>query len=125
MRVKSSGRRSPCLSLFYSPLRDVPALLGPRNENFLCKHTDLTVSQLISARTQKHDLAGRLIKRRPPGDVGTWVRQVQPAALQCDVDRVGEGGVESLRVIAVRLIHPALEDNYETQSVTNHFTFSF
>lgn len=35
MRVKSSGERSPCLSLlFYFPLRDMPALLGPRKKNF-------------------------------------------------------------------------------------------
>ncbi len=58
-------------------------------------------------------LVGRLVERRPPWDVGTWVRQVQPAALQGDVDRVCDGGVESLRVVAVRLIHPALQENEE------------
>lgn len=77
---------------------------------------------------------GHLIEPCPPGDVGTWVSQAQPAALQGDIDRVCDGGVESLRVIAVCLIHPALEENYEgvksnrknsklQQSITNHFYF--
>lgn len=55
---------------------------------------------------------GRLVEPCPPGDVGAWVTQAQPASLQGDIDRVRNGGVESLGVIAVGLIHPALEENY-------------
>lgn len=52
---------------------------------------------------------GRLVEPCPPGDIGTWVCQAQLAAFQGDMDRLCDGGVESLRVVAVCLIHPALE----------------
>ena len=80
---------------------------------FSVYHTDLAVGQLVSARTQKDGLLGRLVERCPPGDVGPWVCQTQPAALQGDVHRVCDGGVEGLRVVAMCLIHPTLVENNE------------
>lgn len=44
------------------------------------------------------------------GDVAVGLGQTQDGALQTDVNRVGEGGVVHLRVVAVDLIHPALSD---------------
>lgn len=46
------------------------------------------------------------------------------AALQGDIDRVRDGGVESLRVIAVCLIHPALEENYEHKTLLRQMKFT-
>lgn len=46
--------------------------------------------------------------------------QAELAALQCDLDRVCDGWVESLRVVAVRLVHPALEDNDESSNTVSH-----
>lgn len=44
------------------------------------------------------------------GDVAVGLGQTQDGALETDVNRVGEGGVVRLRVIAVDLVHPALRD---------------
>lgn len=55
------------------------------------------------------------IETRPAGHVSARVRQGQPAPIQGDIDRVHDGRVERLGVIAVRFIHPSLAGGKETE----------
>lgn len=65
---------------------------------------------MVCARSRRRSLVGHLVETRPPRDVALRVSEAQPAAVHGHMDRVHEGGVEALRIIAVRLIHPTLRE---------------
>lgn len=70
----------------------------------------LAVSQVVDLLADVSDVGFRLVVCGTAGDVPVGLGQTQDGALQTDVNRVGQGGVVHLRVVAVDLIHPALRD---------------
>lgn len=72
------------------------------------KPTHLAVGQVIDLLADVGNVGFRLVVCGTAGDVPVGLGQTQDGALQTDVNRVGQGGVVHLWVVAVDLIHPAL-----------------
>lgn len=70
----------------------------------------LAVSQVIDLLADVGDVRFRLVVYGTAGDVAIGLGQTQDGAFETDVNRVGQGGMVHLRIVAVDLIHPALRD---------------
>lgn len=71
----------------------------------------LAVGHVIDLLADVGDVRFRLVVCSTAGDIPVGLGQTQDRALEPDINRVGQGGVVHLRVVAGDLIHPALTES--------------